>query len=236
MNRINVAQQLQIDEMDLQVTDACKSLRSTMETFINFINASKEASFKVFVDTDNHNINGPNAFPIVFKSKKGKQPITLWASDCCKCRLESDKLCGGSSSGNLLFMEFQPKSYSPEIVVVSKKQNKTKQNKTINDEDENPKRENVNPNSGVVNESGEPPKNKGLEESDSDESRLSDIFKKEMNESGEPPKNEGLEESDSDESRLSDIFKKEMMGDDSSEELRMDVQKDPQISDGNLFY
>jgi len=208
MNRINVAQQLQIDEMDLQVTDACKSLRSTMETFINFINASKEASFKVFIDTDNHNINGPNAFPIVFKSKKGKQPITLWASDCCKCRLESDKLCGGSSSGNLLFMEFQPKSYSPEIVVASKKQNKTKQNnKTINDEDENPKKENVNPNSGVVNESGE------------------------------PPKNEGLEESDSDESRLSDIFKKEMMGDDSSaEELRMDVQKDPQISDGNLFY
>jgi hypothetical protein len=199
MNRINVAQQLQIDEMDLQVTDACKSLRSTMETFINFINASKEASFKVFIDTDNHNINGPtNAFPIVFKSKKGKQPITLWASDCCKCRLENDKLCGGSSSGNLLFMEFQPKSYSPEIVVVSKKQNKTKQNKTINDEDENPKKENVNPNSGVVNESGEPPKNEGLEESDSDESRLSE---------------------------------------DSSEELRrMDVQKDPQLSDGNLFY
>ena len=129
MNRINVAQQLQIDEMDLQVTDACKSLRNIMETFITFINASKDASFKVFIDSDNHNINGPNAFPILFKSKKGKQPITLWASDCCKCRVESDKLCGGSASANLLFMEFQPKSYSPEIVVVSKQAIK-KQNKT----------------------------------------------------------------------------------------------------------
>ena len=240
MNKISSAQQLLIDELNLRVTEACKSLRSIMERFINFINSNKEATFKVFIDSDNHKVNGPNAFPIIFKSKKGLK--LLWESDCCKCRIESDLQSQDTSSSlNLLFMNFQQKPSSPIIEVVSKK-SKKKKNKTINDKDENDEDqksqiktinpsfgediENINPNIGNnIDKENDKDENEQLQNEEDQKSQIGEDIE---NINPDIIGNNIDKESDSDNS-LSDIFKDAMRDDSSAEEQKMDVVQGEEV-------
>lgn len=92
-----------------------------MEKFIVDVNSNSSCTFRVKLNKDFHNSNGPNAFPIIIESKKkGKDAIADWYSDCRECRLESSERIG-TSAGNLLFANFNKPSVSPEILVQNKK-------------------------------------------------------------------------------------------------------------------
>jgi len=84
-------------------------------------NSNNKSAFKVKINTDLHQVNGPNSYPIIVESKKKGKNAVDWDSDCYECRVESSNNIG-TSSGNLLFANFNNKlSSCPEEKVATKK-------------------------------------------------------------------------------------------------------------------
>jgi hypothetical protein len=120
-NKVDASQKTQIGQLELIASDNGKKLSNIMKDFIENVNTNNKSAFKIRINTDLHLVNGPNAYPIVVESKKKSKNSTMWESDCCECRMDTDS---GTSSGNILFANYKKNNSSRENVVENKKTNK----------------------------------------------------------------------------------------------------------------
>jgi hypothetical protein len=117
-NKVDASQKAQIGQLETVASDNGKKLSNIMKDFIENVNTNNKSAFKIRINTDLHLVNGPNAYPIVVESRKKSKNSTMWESDCCECRMDTD-----TSSGNKLFVNFKNNS-SQENVNENKKSNK----------------------------------------------------------------------------------------------------------------
>ena len=118
-NKVDASQKAQIGQLETVASDNGKKLSNIMKDFIENVNKNNKSVFKIRINTDLHLVNGPNAYPIVVESRKKSKNSTMWESDCCECRMDTD-----TSSGNKLFVNFKNNSSQENVIENNKKSNK----------------------------------------------------------------------------------------------------------------
>ena len=83
---------LKVDEYNRDIDRIAQKFRDIFERFMAIINENKHNvfSFKISLNKDKHNLNGPNSFPVHLLRLEKKRSILLeW--DCFECRMKGEE-------------------------------------------------------------------------------------------------------------------------------------------------